>query len=455
MADSSGARTMTGGYDRGSFRSASDGRLRVMHRRGSSGAAALACVAVATVALSGLLAACGSTSNPASSTASAAPTGSVASPATDPNASPGASPSSPPASSSPPSPFEATTPFGFAAKGMTHEVMAFVTRGQVGYATSTMDIGAISTVVYFGLTATADGKIATSNADSQIWRSGAVDGLIDRAHAAGSKVVFALGRFSWTASEIAASRALLASSSARAALARATADEVVRRGIDGVNVDFEPIPLGQAADFSDFVHRLRDELDARRRGFQLTVDLVGHFDSYDVPGLVPSVDAIYLMGYHYAGWWSSVAMSTAPMGGPRYDVAETVAALRRWVPAAKLIVGVPYYGHLWPTRTGAVHARTTGRGSDLQQPQAAALAAAHGIRYDPVEQVAWSAWQTRDCPTCAPHWVQVYFDDVRADRYKWTWIKAQGLLGTGIWTIGFEGSPGATAAALRAAFVRG
>jgi hypothetical protein len=121
-----------------------------MHRRGSSGAATLVCVAVSTLALSGLLAACGSTSNPASSTASAAPTGSVASPATNPGASTGASPSSPPASPGPPSPSEATTPttpFGFAAKGMTHEVMAFVTRGQVGYATSTMDIGAISTVV--------------------------------------------------------------------------------------------------------------------------------------------------------------------------------------------------------------------------------------------------------------------------------------------------------------------
>jgi spore germination protein YaaH len=318
-----------------------------------------------------------------------------------------------------------------------------------------MDIGAISTVVYFGLTATADGRIATSNADARVWRSGAVDELIARAHGAMSKVVFTLGRFSWTASETAASRTLLASSTSRAALARATADEVVRRGIDGVNVDFEPIPIGQAANFSDFVHRLRVELDAHRRGLQLTVDLVGHFDSYDVPGLVPSVDAIYLMGYHYAGWWSSVAMSTAPMGGPRYDVAETVAALRRWVPSAKLIVGFPYYGHLWPTKSGLVHARTTGRGSDLQQPQAAALAAAHGLRYDPVEQVAWSAWQTRDCAACPLHWVQVYYDDVQADTYKWAWIKAQGLLGTGIWTIGFEGAPGASAAALRAAFVAG
>ena len=354
-----------------------------------------------------------------------------------------------------PSPEAATTPFGFQAKGMSHEVMAFVTRGQVAYATDTMDIGAISTVVYFGLTATADGRIATSNADAQVWRSPALGALVDRAHEAGSRVVFTLGRFSWTASETAASRTLLASSSSRAALARAAADEVIRRGVDGVNVDFEPIPVGQAANFTDFVRRLRVELDARRRGLQLTVDLVGHFDSYDVPGLVPSVDAIYLMGYHYAGWWSSVAMSTAPMGGPRYDVAETVAALRRWVPARKLIVGVPYYGHLWPTKTGLVHARTTGQGSDLQQPRAAALAAAHGVRYDPVEQVAWSAWQVRDCATCSPHWVEVYYDDARADAYKWAWIKAQGLLGTGIWTIGFEGSPGASAAALRAAFVRG
>jgi hypothetical protein len=95
-----------------------------------------------------------------------------------------------------------------------------------------------------------------------------------------------------------------------------------------------------------------------------------------------------------------------------------------------------------------------GRGSDLSVASAARLAAAHGVRWDPEEQVAWSRWQVRDCATCEGHWVELYFDSPRASAAKWAWIKRQHLLGAGIWTIGFEERPGAWNDVLREAFVR-
>jgi len=380
----------------------------------------------------------------AGSAASPAVVGSSAAASGGPSASPGPSGDYDPAK------------FGFAAKGLRGEVMAFVTTSQVDDALARLDLGATSTIAFFSLVAGGNGSII-QDSRWRSWTGTLVDELIERAHAAGTKVVISLARFSWSASQTKISTALLASVTARAGLARVVADEVVRRGVDGVNVDFEPIPRGQKANFTDLVRRIRTELDARGPGYQLTFDVVGHFESYDVGGaLAPGgADAVYLMGYHYAGTFSTIAHGTAPLGGSRYSVADAIRGLRTVARPSQLIVGVPYYGHLWPTASGALNARTTGRGHDVLYSSARLIASERGTIYDPVEQVERVAWRVRSCPTCALQWFQLYFDDARSLGVKWAEFQRQGLLGTGVWTTAFEGDSGVVTAALRAAWLAG
>ena len=346
--------------------------------------------------------------------------------------------------------------FGFAAKGLRGEVMAFVTTSQVDDALARLDFGATSTIAFFSLVAGSNGSI---NHDTRwrSWTGALVDQLIERAHAAGTKVVISLARFSWSASQTKISTTLLASMTARARLARAVADEVVRSGVDGVNVDFEPIPRGQKANFTDLVRRIRAELDARAPGYQLTFDVVGHFESYDVgAALEPGgADAVYLMGYHYAGTFSTIAHGTAPLGGPRYSVADAIRGLRKVARPSQLIVGVPYYGHLWPTVSGALNARTTGDGYDVLYSSARLIGAKRGTTYDPVEEVQRVAWRGRTCATCPVQWFQLYYDDARSLGVKWTEFQRQGLLGTGVWTSAFEGGSGELTEALRKAWLVG
>jgi spore germination protein YaaH len=346
--------------------------------------------------------------------------------------------------------------FGFAAKGLRGEVMAFVTTSQVDDALARLDFEATSTIAFFSLTAGRDGSI-TRDTRWRTWNAAPVDRLIERAHAAGTKVVISLARFSWSPSQTNVSTTLLASSTARAKLAGRVADEVVRRGVDGVNVDFEPIPRGQKANFTDLVRRIRAELDTRGPGYQLTFDVVGHFESYDVgAALAPGgADAVYLMGYHYAGTFSTIAHGTAPLGGRRYSVADAIRGLRKVARPTQLIVGVPYYGHLWPTVSGALNARTTGDGYDVLYSSARQIGAKRGTTYDPVEEVQTVAWRGRACATCPIHWFQLYYDDARSLGAKWTEFQRQGLLGTGIWTSAFEGDSGELTAALRKAWLLG
>jgi spore germination protein YaaH len=401
----------------------------------------------------------GSAAVPTAAAASLAPPSPVASaPTADSSLEPAfAPPSSAPASSAPPIAIGYDpAKFGFAAKGLRGEVMAFVTTSQVDDALARLDFGAVSTIVFFSLEAASSGALRHDGRWT-IWNARPVDELIARAHASGTKVVISLARFSWSPAQTTTSATLLASPAARARLAREVADEVVRRGVDGVNVDFEPIPLGQKANFTDLVRQVRRELDARGPGYQLTFDVVGHFESYDVgAALKPGgADAVYLMGYHYAGTFSTIAHGTAPLDGSRYSVGDAIRLLRKVARPQQLIVGVPYYGHLWPTASGALHARTTGRGYDVTYDKARLVARAHPTSYDPVEEVRRVAWRERSCAGCPVHWVQLYFDDPRSLTAKWTEFRRQELLGTGIWTSAFEGPSGELTAALRKVWLVG
>ncbi len=334
--------------------------------------------------------------------------------------------------------------------------MAFVTTSQIDDALERLDFESTSTIAFFSLVAGANGSI---NKDTRwrTWNSPLVDQLIAKAHATGTKVVISLARFSWSPSQTQTSAKLLGSKAARARLASAVVDEVVRRGVDGVNVDFEPIPRGQKANFTDLVRRIRAELDARGPGYQLTFDVVGHFDSYDVgAALEPGgADAVYLMGYHYAGTFSTIAHGTAPLGGSRYSVSDAIRGLRKVAEPWQLIVGVPYYGHLWPTVSGALNARTTAGGYDVLYSSARLIGAKRGTKYDPKEQVQWSAWRGRTCATCPLQWFQLYFDDAKSLTAKWTEFRRQGLLGTGVWTNAFEGTSRALTKAMRAVWLVG
>ena len=101
--------------------------------------------------------------------------------------------------------------FGFAAKGMRGEVMAFATIPELAYARDTLDYSAVSTLVFFSLQAGADGALL-HDSRWRAWNGSVFDAVRDRAHAAGTRVVVAVSRFSWAPDQAAITGALLGSS---------------------------------------------------------------------------------------------------------------------------------------------------------------------------------------------------------------------------------------------------
>ena len=194
-------------------------------------------------------------------------------------------------------------------------------------------------------------------------------------------------------------KALLGSATARNNLARQVAAAVRDRGADGVNLDIEPIVSTYAEEFTALVQAVRAELDAIAPGYQLTFDAMGYVGNYPIeaatgPG---GADAIVIMGYDYKGSSSGTAGSIAPIGGPVYDIADTLAAYTSRVPASKLILGVPYYGRAWSTASRRAE-RTDHVGAQVRRVRDRAVRDRAGAGRRPTAD-ATTPWRALPGPT--------------------------------------------------------
>ena len=276
------------------------------------------------------------------------------------------------------------TPARAAPTRLNREVYAFFLPSARDYMLNVADYSTLSTVAYFGLEALSDGSLRSTDAsgrttaDRRNWDSAWLQEVIAKAHAAGARVVLTVTRFGWSAGTLQTSQALLNDSAARARLVTNVVDEVVAKGVDGVNVDFEPMWSAVADEFVSFLRALRAELDQRAPGSSLVFDTTGYASAYPIhDALAPGgADAVYIMAYPFLTSQSSHTGAVAPMAGPGYDVTDAVDRVVAQTTPNRVILGLPNYGYQWPTQDkslqGLLDRRLTGR--------RAALASCHSRR---------------------------------------------------------------------------
>ncbi|MGZ6295752.1 MAG: cell wall-binding repeat-containing protein [Candidatus Limnocylindrales bacterium] len=351
--------------------------------------------------------------------------------------------------------------------GLRREVFGFLPYWELSDSALRLDDKALSTIAYFGVGADRSGHLVRTDPDGSAsvgwggWASSLLTGVINTAHANGTRVVLTVQRFAWTSGQVADTNALLGNATARQTLANEIAAAVKARGSDGVNLDFEPIPNGQAANFVAFVRLVRGALNARGSGYQLTFDATGSIGNYDVANLTAAgaADAVLIMGYDYRGSASAKAGSIDPLSGPTYDLTDTVNAYLARTSASKIILGVPYYGRAWSTASDAPNAITlpqnssNGYSSSATYAQAASLASTNGRRWDSVEQSPWTAYRRSNCTGCATVWRELYYDDTSSLGQRYDLVNRKGLRGAGIWALGYDGTRPELYALLKSKFV--
>ncbi|MBI3749895.1 MAG: hypothetical protein HY262_13785 [Chloroflexi bacterium] len=340
--------------------------------------------------------------------------------------------------------------------GLRREVFGFLPYWEIADPSTRLDWEKLSTIAYFGVGATASGDLQRTNSDGSTtvgwsgWTSSNLTSVIDQAHASGARVVLTVQSFAWTSSQLATQKALLGNAAARDNLALQIAAAVRDRGADGANLDFEPIAATYADEFTALVQAIRAQLDAVAPGYQLTFDTMGWIGNYPIedataPG---GADAVVVMGYDYKTGTSGNAGSVSPIGGPTYDLADTLAAYVGRIPPSKVILGVPYYGRAWSTSSPALNATTVSAakyGSSVAVLYESALefSAQYGRLFDPVEVVAWTTYPKQNCTAtygCVTATRELYYDDAQTLAAKYDLVNSYGIRGVGIWALGYDGS---------------
>jgi spore germination protein YaaH/flagellar hook assembly protein FlgD len=340
--------------------------------------------------------------------------------------------------------------------GLKREVFGWLPYWEVSDSSTRYDWETLSTIAYFGVGAAGNGDLQRRNSDGSTtvgwsgWTSSKMTSVLNAAHANGTRVVLTVQSFAWSSAGVARQKQLLGSAANRANLARQIAAAVRDRGADGVNLDFEPIVSTYSEEFTALVRAIRTELDRIHRGYQLTFAAMAGVSNYPLENATASggADAVVIMGYDYRTASSKVVGSVAPVGGPTFDVADTVRAFLTRVPASKVILAVPYYGRAWSTDTNALHAKNvsgTKYGTSVTVVYGNALdyAAQYGRHWDATEGVAWTAYRRQNCTAaygCVNPWRELYYDDAQALGLKYDVVNRYNLRGAGIWALGYDGT---------------
>jgi chitinase len=207
---------------------------------------------------------------------------------------------------------------------------------------------------------------------------------------------------------------------------------------DGFDIDWEHPKAEDAANFQALLEEFRRQMRAVRPGLRLSI-AVGHsprmWPDTDFAAIAPLVDEVGVMNYDYTGPWSHTTGFLAPLFSnstdPRHSnsIEKNMAEYRAaGVPAAKLLMGMPFYGYSWTavdrTNNGLFQA---GRGVHGDEP----------YRYIRTLKAGFSAY--RDQHSQAPwlfdgttFWT---YEDAVSVRYKVSYAANERLGGVMIWEL--------------------
>ncbi|GAB4477536.1 MAG: hypothetical protein OHK0057_27360 [Thermoflexibacter sp.] len=212
------------------------------------------------------------------------------------------------------------------------------------------------------------------------------------------------------------------------------------RNADGVNINFEDIPLGSKEAMTNFMIDLSTSLKALNTNYIITLSLpVKDIEGvYDVKQLNNYTDHFIIMGYEFYGKYSQVAGPLSPLGSGaiwwEYNLAAVVLEYKAsGIDLKKSILALPYYGAEWQT-------------SDLTFPSKVE----HFVRYVSFKEIRDRFGVLPCCEELASNskfhvyrdeqnrYRQVWYEDSVTLYKKYNFIKEQGLGGVGIWALGYD-----------------
>jgi chitinase len=308
------------------------------------------------------------------------------------------------------------------------------------YPEASVDFSLMTHVVVGRIRPAADGGVVTDFDVDPVTGPQMARTLTTRAHAAGRKAILMLGGAGEHGGFVGA-----ATEANRARFVANLLRVVDDLGFDGLDVDWEPIEDADRAPLLALLRALR----TARPTLLLTVP-VGwanpNFGAVDrwYATLAAAVDRVNLMSYDMAapwpGWvtWHHSALDGHGGDHPSSVASSTELYLEAGVPAAKLGIGLGFYGSCWRGATGprqAIGSGTSLVATDNVMSYANIMAQYHdpaARQWDASAQVPYLSFTS---PRGPQRCTFVSYEDEQSVAAKGAYVKSKGLGGAIVWTI--------------------
>lgn len=261
--------------------------------------------------------------------------------------------------------------------------------------------------------------------------------VIDSAHSNGVRVIMTASLFD--AADI---HSLLTNPDARKRFIENVKTKFWAYRLDGINVDFEGLKKeDRGAAINAFMQQLSDSLHSNFPGSE--VSFAGpavNWGGWDLSGLASSCDYIFIMGYGFYGSWNTTSGPNAPLSGLNYCIENSITRTDKGYGTVlarspeKLILGVPYYGNHWITKTAEAFSDTVKYLGSTNFRDDILNAGKYSRIWENPLFVPWYRYQLDG------KWHQVWYDDQQSLALKYSFADSKKLRGIGIWALGKDRS---------------
>ncbi len=217
---------------------------------------------------------------------------------------------------------------------------------------------------------------------------------------------------------------------------------VRQRNANGVNIDFEAVPSSQATNFNNFLVDLCEQMHSQIPGSQVSIALyaVDWSNVFDEPTLNNYLDYFIIMGYDYYYAGSSLSGPNDPcypFTSSGYNLSRSVNYyLNAGISKEKLVLGLPYYGFDWPTKSATPGDSTTANASvklyKTVMDNTSGYYSTDNNHWDNNSMSSYWIYKNDS------KWHQCFLDDAHAMGKRLDLINQTGIAGMGIWALGYD-----------------
>lgn len=206
---------------------------------------------------------------------------------------------------------------------------------------------------------------------------------------------------------------------------------------DGIDVNFEQIRDGRERELTIFLNKLSTQL--KKYNYVLTVDLPikDDYNNYLFDQL-KGVDLFIVTGYDYFYPGSKSDGPVAPLDlyNNTYSIQASVNQyLRAGLPRKKLLLGLPYYGAIWTSKSskqGQADSTQFNRHITYRE-----IKARYGNSVPQYDFERWGAFQSTYNYELK-RFEKCWYDDTITLGRKFNWVRQEQLAGVGIWALGYD-----------------